>query len=104
MKQKYFVEIAGIKLGVVSEQGREYVEGVARDVSDIILNMVRTKKNCSLVEASLFCAMDFYSSSSTDSRRLKNLEAQIALYQANVNRLKQENEELRRKLSEYEGK
>jgi cell division protein FtsB len=44
--------------------------------------------------------MDFYSTGAGDSRRLKNLEAQIALYQANVNRLKKENEELRAKLAE----
>jgi hypothetical protein len=44
--------------------------------------------------------MDFYSTGAGDSRKLKNLEAQIALYQANVNRLKKENEELRAKLAE----
>lgn len=103
MKQRFFVEIAGIRLGVVSEREREYVEGVAKEVSDKITHMVSTKKNCSLVEAALFCAMDFYSSSSTDERRLKNLEAQIALYQANVNRLKQENEELKAKLAKHDG-
>lgn len=99
MKQKYFVEIAGVRIGVVSEQGQEYVEGVAGEVDKIISEMLRTKKNCSLVEAALFCAMDFYSSGSTDSRKLKNLEAQIALYQANVNLLKKENAELRERLA-----
>lgn len=99
MKQKFYVEIAGVKLGIVSEEGQEYVESVAKAVNDRINSMIRTQKNCSLVEAAIFCAMDFYSTGHGDSRRVKNLEAQIALYQANVNRLKKENEELRAKLS-----
>jgi hypothetical protein len=98
MKQKFYVEIAGVTLGIVSEEGKEYVESVAKAVNDKISLMVRSQKNCSLVEAAIFCAMDFYSTGHSDSRKVKNLEAQIALYQANVNRLKKENEELRAKL------
>ncbi|MBO5374261.1 MAG: cell division protein ZapA [Clostridia bacterium] len=98
MKQKFYVEIAGVKLGIVSEEGQEYVEDVARTVNDKINLMIHSQKNCSLVEAAIFCAMDFYSTGAGDSRKVKNLEAQIALYQANVNRLKKENEELRAKL------
>ncbi len=99
MKQKFNVEIAGVRLGIVSEEGQEYVEGIARAVNDRINQMVRSQKHCSLVEASIFCAMDFFSTGQSDARKVKNLEAQIALYQANVNRLKKENEELRAKLS-----
>lgn len=98
MKEKFYVEIAGVRLGIVSEEGKEYVEGIATAVNDKINKMIHSQKNCSLVEASIFCAMDFYSTASSDSRKVKNLEAQIALYQANVNRLKKENEELRAKL------
>ena len=100
MKEKFFVEIAGVRLGIVSEEGKEYVESVANAVNERITKMLRSQKNCSLVEASIFCAMDFYSTGAGDSRKLKNLEAQIALYQANVNRLKKDNEELRAKLAE----
>ena len=100
MKEKFFVEIAGVRLGIVSEEGTEYVESVASAVNERINKMLRSQRNCSLVEASIFCAMDFYSTGAGDSRKLKNLEAQIALYQANVNRLKKENEELRAKLAE----
>lgn len=102
MKEKFYVEIAGVKLGIVSEEGREYVDTVADAVNEKITKILRTQRNCSLVEASIFCAMDFYSTGSSDTRRLKNLEAQIALYQANVNRLKKENEELRAKLAQNE--
>ncbi len=99
MKQKFYVEIAGVRLGIVSEEGQEYVETIARAVNDKINQMVRSQKNCSLVEAAIFCAMDCYSTGQSDGRKVKNLEAQVALYQANVSRLKKENEELRAKLS-----
>jgi cell division protein ZapA (FtsZ GTPase activity inhibitor) len=102
MKEKFYVEIAGVRLGIVSEEGKEHVDSVANAVNERITKMLKTQRNCSLVEAAIFCAMDFYGSGSTDGRKLKNLEAQIALYQANVNRLKKENEELRAKLAQSE--
>lgn len=98
MKEKFYVEIAGIRLGIVSEEGQSYVEDVAKEIDTRINAMIKNQKNCSLVEAALFCAMDCYSTGEGDAKRVKNLEAQIALYQANVNRLKRENEELRSKL------
>jgi hypothetical protein len=98
MKQKIYVEIAGIRLGIVTEEGGEYVEEIAKEIEKRIKSMIVSQKNCSLVEAALFCAMDCYAAGDVDSRKVKNLEAQIALYQANVNRLRKENEELRSKL------
>lgn len=99
MKQKFYVEIAGVKLGIVSEEGQEYVESIAKAVDDKINTMVHSQKNCSLVEAAIFCALDSYSTGEIDARKVKNLEAQVALYQANLTRLKRENEELRSKLN-----
>ena len=99
MKQKFYVEISGVRLGIVSEEGQEYVENIARAVNDKINQMLLNQRHCSLVEAAIFCAMDFYSTGESDGRKVKNLEAQVALYQANVSRLKKENEELRAKLS-----
>ena len=32
MKEKIYVEIAGIRLGIVSEEGKEYVEEVAKEI------------------------------------------------------------------------
>ena len=100
MKEKIYVEIAGIRLGIVTEEGSEYVEGVAHAVEDKIKAMTRSQRNCSLVEAALFCAMNYYSGATEGEKKIKNLETQIALYQANVNRLKKENEELRVKLAQ----
>lgn len=98
MKEKIYVEIAGIRLGIVTEEGASYVESVANAIETEIKEMIKTKRNCSLVEAALFSAMNYYSRATENEKKVKNLETQIALYQANVNRLKKENEELRARL------
>jgi len=98
MKEKIYVEIAGIRLGIVTEDGSEYVKEIAGAVEENVQKMIKSQRNCSLVEASLFCAMSYYSQAKEDAKKVKNLETQVALYQANLNRLKKENEELRIKL------
>ena len=99
MKEKIYVEIAGIRLGIVTEEGAEYVKHIADTVEGDISAMLKSQRNCSLVEAALFSAMNYCSMGMEDSKKVKNLETQVALYQANVNRLKKENEELRSKLA-----
>lgn len=99
MKEKIYVEIMGIRLGIMADEGEEYVKKVASQVEESISKMLKGQKNCSLVEASLFCAMSYYSSLSESESKLKNLEAQVALYQASVNRLKKENEELQSRIN-----
>ena len=98
MKEKVFVEISGIRLGIVTEDGSDYVREIASSVENDISKMIKSQRSCSLVEAALFSSMSYYSRATESEKRVKNLETQIALYQANVNRLKKENEELRSKL------
>ena len=98
MKEKIYVEIGGIRLGIVTEEGESYVKEIASCVDSEIKSMIKSQKNCSLVEASLFSAMSYYSRATENEKKVKNLETQIALYQANLNRLKKENEELKLKL------
>ena len=99
MKEKICVEIAGIKLNILSEDGRTYVEDVAKTVDEEIKDILKNKKGCSLIEAALFMAMTYSSQGGEDSMKVRNLETQIALYQANLNRMRKENEELRTQLS-----
>lgn len=100
MKEKIYVEINGIKLGIVTEDGREYVEGIAKELEKQVSDIMKSQRSCTLVEASLFTAMSLLSKSQEDDKKMKNLETQLALYQVNVNRLRTENEELRTRLSQ----
>ena len=102
MKEKIYVQIAGIKLGIITEDGTEYAKQVAAKVDEEIKSMMKAQRGCTLIEAALFCAMNHCGQGSDDSKKVRNLETQIALYQANLNRMRQENEELRTKLSNYE--
>ena len=98
MKEKIYVEIKGINLGIVTEDGQEYVEKIAAELEEQLSAMMRAQKNCTLVEASLFTAMSLHSQCQENEKKLKNVETQLAIYQANVNRLRIENEELRTRL------
>ena len=100
MKEKIYVEINGIRLGIVTEDGAEYVNKVAQELQAQLNGMMKAQRNCTLIEASLFTAMSLQSKCSEDDKRIKNLEAQLAIYQAQVNRLRVENEELRTRLSQ----
>lgn len=100
MKEKIYVEINGIKLGIVTEDGAEYVERIAKELQEQLNGMMRAQRNCTLIEATLFTAMNLQSKCEEDDKKIKNLETQLTLYQANVNRLKIENEELRTRLSQ----
>ena len=100
MKEKIYVEINGIRLGIVTEDGAEYVEKIANELQEQLNAMMKAQRSCTLIEASLFTAMSLQSKCSEDDRRIKNLEAQLAIYQAQVNRLKIENDELRTRLSQ----
>lgn len=100
MKEKIYVEINGIRLGIVTEDGREYVEKIAEELQEQLNSMMRAQRSCTLIEASLFTGMSLQSKCDEDDKKIKNLEAQLAIYQAQVSRLRVENEELRTRLSQ----
>lgn len=100
MKEKIYVEIDGIRLGIVTEDGAEYVEKIANELQTQLDRMMSAQKKCTLIEAALFTAMSLQSKCHEDDKKIKNIEAQLAIYQAQVNRLRIENEELRTRLSQ----
>ena len=100
MKEKIYVEINGIKLGIVTEDGAEYVQSVAKELEEELTQMMKAQRNCTLIEAALFTGMSQKSQCWENDKKIKNLEAQLAIYQLNVNRLKIENEELRTRLAQ----
>ena len=100
MKEKFYIEIKGIKLGIVTEDGEEYVQNVAAELEDKLNSIMSGQRRCTLIEAALFTAMSLQSKSDEDDKKIKNLETQVALYQTSMNRLKLDNEELRTRLAQ----
>ena len=100
MKEKIYVEINGIRLGIVTEDGEKYVDEIAAELQAQLDSMMTAQRKCTLIEAALFTGMSLQSKCHEDDKKIKNLEAQLAIYQAQVNRLRVENEELRTRLAQ----
>ena len=95
MKERYSIEIADIQLTILSDEPKDFVESTVAHLDETIRDMTVKNKRCSKLDAAILCALDFYSEKTKADKKLKNLEAQISLYEANIRRLKEEAEQLR---------
>lgn len=95
MKERYSIEIADIQLTILSDEPKDFVESTVAHLDETIRDMTVKNKRCSKLDAAILCALDFYSEKTKADKKIKNLEAQISLYEANIRRLKEEAEVLR---------
>ena len=95
MKERYNIEIADIQLTILSDEPEDYVASTVAQLDALIRDMTVKNKRCSKLDAAILCALDFYSEKTKAEKKIKNLEAQISLYEANIRRLKEEAEQLR---------
>lgn len=95
MKERYNIEIADIQLTILSDEPEDYVASTVAQLDALIRDMTVKNKRCSKLDAAILCALDFYSEKTKADKKIKNLEAQISLYEANIRRLKEEAEQLR---------
>ena len=96
--EKYDIEIAGIAMTVRTDENEDFVGYVVDELDRKISAMTAKNPRCTKTEAAVLCALEYSCDRARLDKRLKNLEAQVALYSANVNRLKEENTELKRQL------
>jgi len=94
MDGKYSIEIAGVTLSFFSDESEEHIQNIQKTLDTRIREMTQTSR-CNLVDASMLCAVDYCSEMIHAQKKIKNLEAQISLYMANVARLKAEIEALK---------
>ncbi len=99
MMEKYDIEIGGIAMTIKTDENEDFVTYVVKELDDRITAMTTKNIHCSKTEASILCALDYCCEKIRLEKKVKNLEAQVALYTANVNRLKSENQELKEKLA-----
>ncbi|MDD6799273.1 MAG: cell division protein ZapA [Firmicutes bacterium] len=84
MKEKYIVKIAGTEISIITDEKGEYVEHLTRIIDRRITDTVMLNKRYSRLEAAIICALDYLN----DKIKLED----------ELNELKLQNEELRRKL------
>ena len=94
-KRKIDVEIAGMKMSLVTDESESFVESVVRRVNDSMASLLQSGKNRTRLDAAMLCALDFCSDKLTAEKRVRNLEAQISLYDVNLRKARNENAELR---------
>ena len=95
-KRKIAVEIAGVTLTLVTDENGAFVDNVVGQVNEkmeaILAGGIRT--GTSTLDAALLCAIDSVGERLKAEKRVRNLEAQVSLYEVNVRNLKEELEKL----------
>ena len=100
MKQKYTITIADIEMNVISDESAEAVEALVGIVDRKMREISMLSKRCSKTEAAMLCALDDCSDRIKAQRKLKALESKLALTEAAMEELEEENASLRRELDE----
>ena len=103
-KRKIAVEIAGVSLTLVTDENGAFVDNVVSQVSEkmeaILAGGIRT--GTSALDAALLCAIESVGERLKAEKRMRNLEAQLSLYEVNVRNLKEELEQYRNAPAEEE--
>lgn len=103
MKQKFTITLLDIPISLVSDESEERVHALAKALSERVQNVL-WKSRVSRTEAALFCALEYLSETENAKARADKAEAQLALYTANLARMREENDRLSKKLDELEAK
>ena len=105
-KRKIAVEIAGVSLTLVTDENGAFVDNVVAQVNEkmeaILAGGIRT--GTSTLDAALLCAIDSVGERLKAEKRMRNLEAQLSLYEVNVRNLKEELEKYQSAPAEEEKK
>ncbi len=89
-KKKYDVVIADVEMAIISDEREDFVMRLVNDLDQKIREITLSSKRCSKMDAALLVALDTNSERLKAEKRIRNLEAQIGLYDANLRRLREE--------------
>ena len=95
MKQKYTITIADVELNVISEESPEAVEALVGIVDRKMREICQASRRCSKTEAAILCSLDYCAERIKVQRKLKALEAKLAMTESALDELIAENEALK---------
>ena len=90
MKERYNVEVADIPFAIISDDGEEFVRQISETVDSRIRELTANTKYLSTVEAAILLALDYCGEKSKADRKIKSLETQVEILEANLRRLREE--------------
>ena len=94
-KKKYEVKIADVDMKIISDEREDIVMRLVNQLDDQINSITKQSRNFSKIDAAILVALDHASNRLKAEKRVRNLEAQIALYDANLRRMREENIKLK---------
>lgn len=103
-KRKITVDIAGVPLTLITDESDSFVDAVVAQVNERMAVAPHTIRSSSRMDAALLCALDACGDKLHAEKRVRNLEAQIAIYEADLRTAREELAAVQKKLAEAEGK
>lgn len=94
-KKKFEVKIADVDMCIISDEREEFVLKLVSQLDEQITSILTQSRHCSKMDAAILTALDHASNRVKAEKRVRNLEAQIALYDANLRRMREENIKLK---------
>ena len=82
-------------MSIISDEREEIVMRLVAQLDAQIADILKGSRNCSKLDAAILVALDHSCSRVKSEKRVRNLEAQIALYDANLRRMREENIKLK---------
>lgn len=104
MKQKFTINLLDMPVSIVSDESEESVKALAQKLNERVKSVMWKSRQVTKTEAALFTALEYLSDLEDAKARADKAEAQLALYSANIVRLREENDRLSKKVDELEAK
>ena len=94
-KKKFSVKIADVDMNIITDEREDIVMRLVNLIDGEIKGITAQSRNYSKIDAAILVALDHASNRLKAEKRVRNLEAQIALYDANLRRMREENIKLK---------
>ena len=94
-KKKFSVKIADVDMNIITDEREDIVMRLVSLLDSEIKGITNQSRNYSKIDAAILVALDHASNRLKAEKRVRNLEAQIALYDANLRRMREENIKLK---------